>query len=62
MPFIVNRNPTAFFSILCLPQHTKMLPSFLFGVATFGAAASAYSLPANLKTIYNNHKVNKVIK
>ncbi|KAL7920646.1 glycoside hydrolase family 75 protein [Trichoderma austrokoningii] len=33
-----------------------MLPSVLFGVAIFGTAASAFSLPANLKTIYNNHK------
>ncbi|KAM0451531.1 hypothetical protein ACHAPV_009960 [Trichoderma viride] len=33
-----------------------MLPSVLLGVATFGTAASAFSLPANLKTIYNNHK------
>lgn len=61
MPFIHRNLNFPFLTISLPPQLTKMLPSFLFGVAAFGTAASAFSLPANLKTIYNNHKVSKVV-
>lgn len=34
-----------------------MRSASLFAVATLGAVASAYQLPANLKKIYDQHKV-----
>lgn len=34
-----------------------MRSSILLTAATLGAVASAYQLPANLKKIYNDHKV-----
>lgn len=35
-----------------------MRSNALLGLAAFGTVASAFSLPANLKTIYDNHKVS----
>jgi hypothetical protein len=36
----------------------KMRSNAVLGLATFGAVASAFALPANLKTIYDNHRAS----
>ncbi|KAL6693474.1 chitosanase [Trichoderma pleuroticola] len=38
------------------PQLIKMRSNALLGLAAFGTVASAFSLPSNLKAIYDNHR------
>jgi hypothetical protein len=55
-PLAFNHRQSAQIKIF-LRQHTTMRSSSIFAIAAVGAVASAYQLPANLKKIYDQHKV-----
>lgn len=39
-----------------------MRSNAVLGLVTFGAVSSAFSLPANLKAIYDNHRASDLRK